>query len=216
MGGNSGALYLIQKAAKRPPLLYLRVVELVCDSGRACRLSTQDHSFNLPFADASFDHVFVCFVLEHLADPAGALASLRRVLKPGGTITVIEGDHGSCYFHPETPAARAAWQCLVDCQAQLGGDSLIGRRVYPLLDQAGFREARVSPRLVYVDESRPEMVEGFIRRTIIAMVEGVRDRAIAQGMIDQATWSQGIADLHATAAPGGTFVYGFFKGLAVK
>ncbi len=62
--------------------------------------------FGLPFGAAHFDHVFVCFVLEHLTDPAGALAALQRVLKPGGSITVIEGDHGSAYFHPEREALR--------------------------------------------------------------------------------------------------------------
>src|SRR5262245_20010023 len=50
--------------------------------------------FALPFPEASFDHVFVCFVLEHLARPAEVLAALRARLKPGGTLTVIEGDHG--------------------------------------------------------------------------------------------------------------------------
>src|SRR6266581_7287416 len=51
--------------------------------------------FDLPFASACFDHVFVCFVLEHLRRPAAALEALMRVLKPGGSVTVIEGDHGS-------------------------------------------------------------------------------------------------------------------------
>ena len=57
--------------------------------------------FNLPFEEDSFDHVFVCFVLEHLPNPIEALKCLKKMLKPGGTITVIEGDHGSVYFHPE-------------------------------------------------------------------------------------------------------------------
>lgn len=50
--------------------------------------------FHLPFEDRSFDHLFVCFVLEHLTEPARALRALARVLRPGGEITVIEGDHG--------------------------------------------------------------------------------------------------------------------------
>ena len=40
--------------------------------------------FNLPFEDESFDHIFVCFVLEHLANPLGALKCLNPVLKKGG------------------------------------------------------------------------------------------------------------------------------------
>ncbi len=172
--------------------------------------------FDLPFAEQSFDHVFVCFVLEHLADPLGALKALKRMLKPGGSICVVEGDHGSCYFHPETRAARQAWQCLIDSQARLGGDSLIGRRIYPLLAAAGFADIQVSPRMVYVDHGRPALVEGFIRRTIIPMVEGVRQASLDHGLIDQATWEAGIAGLHQSAQAGGTFCYTFFKGLGLN
>lgn len=58
--------------------------------------------FALPFDTGSFDHIFVCFVLEHLTRPVEALESLNMLLRPGGTITVIEGDHGSTYFHPDS------------------------------------------------------------------------------------------------------------------
>jgi len=56
--------------------------------------------YALPFPDAHFDHVFVCFVLEHLRQPEQALRALLRVLRPSGSLTVIEGDHGSTFFHP--------------------------------------------------------------------------------------------------------------------
>ena len=39
--------------------------------------------------------------------------------------------------------------------------------------QAGYRDVRVSPRMVYVDASRPDLVDGFTRKTFTAMVEGV-------------------------------------------
>jgi SAM-dependent methyltransferase len=172
--------------------------------------------FNLPFPKASFDHVFVCFVLEHLKEPTKALRRLKAVLKPGGTLTVIEGDHGSTLFHPHSAAAWKTIQCLIDLQAQAGGDALIGRRLFPLVRGAGFRKVTVSPRFVYVDASRPVWVEGFTRNTYIAMVEGVRDRALATGLIDRRTWKKGIADLKASTGSGGTFCYTFFKAVAVK
>ncbi len=171
---------------------------------------------HLPFPPGRFDHVFVCFVLEHLADPAGALARLKAALKPGGTITVIEGDHGSTYFHPDSAEARSAVRCLVDVQAGLGGDALIGRRLYPLLAEAGFRDVRVSPRMVYVDASRPALVEGFTRNTFIAMVEGVREPALATGLVDAGTWEKGIAGLRRTTAADGVFCYTFFKGVGAR
>jgi SAM-dependent methyltransferase len=172
--------------------------------------------FRLPFEDGAFDHIFVCFVLEHLSSPVAALAALKRVLKKGGTITVIEGDHGSCYFHPDSVDARKAIRCLVDLQKSAGGNALIGRELYPVLASAGFRDVRVSPRMVYVDDSRPALVEGFTKNTFTAMVEGVREQALASGMIDEAAFDKGIADLYRTAAGDGTFCYTFFKGTAIK
>ena len=172
--------------------------------------------YSMAFAPDAFDHVFACFVLEHLSRPREALAHLRQVLKPGGTITVIEGDHGSAYFHPDSPYARQAIRCLIELQARAGGDALIGRTLYPLLLESGFRHVTVSPRMVYVDSSRPQLVEGFTKNTFTAMVEGVRERALAAGLIDEETWEKGMRDLYRTAEADGTFCYAFFKAVAKK
>lgn len=176
----------------------------------------QGDIFHLPYEDESFDHLFLCFVLEHLPNPVEALLCLRRVLKRGGTITVIEGDHGSTFFHPESPNARKAIQCLVNIQAGLGGNSLIGRELYPLLKKSKYESITVSPRMVYVDSSKPDLVEGFTKNTYIAMVEGVKEQAIRSRLMEEANWDQGIRDLHRTTGEDGTFIYTFFKGNALK
>ncbi len=172
--------------------------------------------FRLPFREEFFDHVFLCFVLEHLSDPVKALRCLRRVLKAGGTITVTEGDHGSAYFHPDSPCARKTIQCLVDIQAGMGGNSLIGRQLYPLLVKAGFADVAISPRIIYVDSSRPALVEGFTKNTFIAMVEGVKEQALRKGLMDEAEWDRGIDELYRSAGKDGTFLYTFFKGTGRK
>jgi SAM-dependent methyltransferase len=172
--------------------------------------------FDLPFTSEFFDHVFVCFVLEHLSRPAEALAILKRLLKVGGTITVIEGDHGSAYFHPDSSSAQAAIECLVEMQRRAGGNALIGRQLYPLMVEAGFDAVRVSPRMVYVDSSRPDLVDGFTRKTFTAMIEGVREPAITAGLIEPAAFAQGIQDLYRTSEADGVFCYTFFKGVGEK
>ncbi len=70
--------------------------------------------------------------------------------------------------------------------------------------------------MVYVDDSRPQLVKGFSRNTFIAMVRGVRDQAIARGLIDAADWEEGIRDLEMAAEPGGTFCYTFFQAYATR
>lgn len=170
---------------------------------------------DLPFEPETFDHVFVCFLLEHLNDPLLALERFREVLKPGGSITVIEGDHGSAFFYPESPYAVRVIDCLIEIQREMGGNALIGRELFHLMRDAGFDSISVSPRSVYSDGERPEAWEQ-VRNIFIAMVEGVRDQAIERRMVDQDSWERGILDLDRIAGPSGSFCYTFFKATAVK
>ena len=176
----------------------------------------QGDIFHLPFAPDAFDHIFVCFVLEHLPHPVQALTILKNHLKPGGSITVIEGDHGSAYFHPDSEPAHKAIRCQVELQRRAGGNANIGRELYPLLSGAGFGAIHVSPRMVYVDAGRPELVDGFTKKTFTAMIEGVREPALAAGLTDPNTFEKGIQDLYRTTEPDGVFCYTFFKAVAVK
>ena len=75
---------------------------------------------------------------------------------------------------------------------------------------------RVRPLFVYVDASRPELVEGFTRRTFTAMIEGVREQAIAAGLIDAERFDAGIRDLRRTTEPDGVFTYTFFKAVGER
>ena len=174
----------------------------------------QGDLFNLTFEPKSFDHVFVCFVLEHLSNPVEALSVLKSFIRPGGTITVIEGDHGSTFFYPDSLHAHRAIQCQVDLQKQAGGNANIGRELFPLLKNAGFEFIRISPRMVYVDPSRPELVEGFTKKTFTAMIEGIRETAIEAKMIKPAEIDRGIRDLYRTTESDGVFCYTFFKAVA--
>ena len=172
--------------------------------------------FNLNFEPESFDHVFVCHVLEHVPGPDNALAILKRLIKAGGTITVIEGDHGSAYFYPDSEAAHKAIQCQVELQRRAGGNAMIGRQLYPLLIKAGFNSVYVSPRMVYVDSSRPSLVEGFTKNTFTAMIEGIRNAAIKAGIVNQVIFDKGIQDLYRTTETDGVFCYTFFKAIGTK
>jgi SAM-dependent methyltransferase len=170
---------------------------------------------HLPFRAGTFNHVFVCFTLEHIPDPLLALDNLMKVLRRGGTITAIEGDHGTAVFYPDTRAAHHVIDCLVSLQRQAGGNALIGRELEHLLSDAGFVDVLVSPRQVYASASIPRSSEA-VKSIFIAMIEGVREQAVAGGLADPEAWDRGIRDLERTTEPGGMFCYTFFKAVGRK
>jgi demethylmenaquinone methyltransferase/2-methoxy-6-polyprenyl-1,4-benzoquinol methylase len=52
---------------------------------------TRGVATELPFRDACFDFVTMGIALRHVADLAGAFSEYHRVLKPGGTLWILEG-----------------------------------------------------------------------------------------------------------------------------
>ena len=172
--------------------------------------------YNLQFKDETFDSVIICFVLEHLQNPVQAIKETKRVLKKGGTLIAIEGDHGSTFFYPDSENANSAINCQIQLQKLSGGNSNIGRELYPLFTTIELSDISVSPRMVYVDASRPHLVEGFIKNTFTAMIEGIGEKAIQQGIVDRLTFEKGIKDLYRTSESDGVFSYTFFKGFGIK
>jgi len=67
-----------------------------------------------------------------------------------------------------------------------------------------------------VDSSRPDLVEGFTRRTFTAMIEGVREPASSAGLIEPERFDAGVRDLRRTTEADGVFCYTFFKAVGFK
>jgi demethylmenaquinone methyltransferase/2-methoxy-6-polyprenyl-1,4-benzoquinol methylase len=68
----------------------------------------------LPFADASFDHLTFTYLLRYVDDPAATLAELARVVRPGGTIAMLE-------FGVPRGISRPAWDLWVHVGLPLAG-----------------------------------------------------------------------------------------------
>ena len=104
-------------------------------AGDACRLA---------FADGTFDVVHAHQVLQHLSDPVGALAEMRRVCRPGGLVAARDSDYGGMLWFPEDPEL-AQWRALYQRVARaLGGEPDAGRRLLSWARAAGFAAVEAS------------------------------------------------------------------------
>jgi hypothetical protein len=102
-------------------------------------------------------------------------------------------------------------ECLNQPPRQVGGNALIGRQLHPLLVAAGFNTFNL-PRMVYVDSARPDLADGFTRKTFTAMIKGIREPAISVGLIDpKSFFNAGIQALYRTTEADGVFCYTFFE-----
>jgi SAM-dependent methyltransferase len=101
-------------------------------------------AYHLAFEDGAFDVVHAHQVLQHLSDPVGALAEMRRVCRPGGLIAARDGDYGGMFWFPEDPELTQ-WQALYrDVAGALGGEPDAGRRLLSWARAAGFAEIEAS------------------------------------------------------------------------
>ncbi|MDT0345979.1 methyltransferase domain-containing protein [Streptomyces litchfieldiae] len=103
------------------------------------RFATAD-AHALDFPDDSFDVVHAHQVLQHLADPVGALREMRRVCRPGGVVAVRDADYAAMTWYPEVPGL-VEWQRLYRRVARAGGaEPDAGRRLAAWAARAGFED----------------------------------------------------------------------------
>ena len=148
---------------------------------------------HLPFPENRFDVVYCRYVLEHVRDPLRVLQEMRRVLKPGGRALAQENDILMVACDPDCPAFEVVWKQFAVLQARLGGDARIGKRLFGLFHQAGFREIELSfqPEIHPADKPtfRPWV------QNLIDLLPGAADALQAQQLATQAEIEQAIQEL---------------------
>jgi SAM-dependent methyltransferase len=98
----ASALYGVDFAASR--------LSAAAALARRVTLVDADLGTVLPFDDRAFDAVFCTEVLEHLKEPLRCLREIRRVLVPGGRLTLsVPNATGFAPFHRLGPLVPGAW-----------------------------------------------------------------------------------------------------------
>ncbi|MEW6732457.1 MAG: class I SAM-dependent methyltransferase [Acidobacteriota bacterium] len=104
----------------------------------------QADAHNIPLLNDSFDLVYCRYLLEHVGNPIQVLEEIRRVLKPGGRIYIQENNIAVNTLYPDCSHFNIVWQKFILLQKKLGGDPLIGKKLFALLQGTGFRNIELS------------------------------------------------------------------------
>lgn len=161
----------------------------------AHRLSTVDFLvasvYHLPLPDASVDIAFSHALFEHLARPADALAELRRVVRPGGSIALSTSDWSRAKLRPRTGNVEAALRGHFLLRKRSGGDPFAGRRLAENVEQAGFHVARMRTRH-RSDMTYRQLAEYVEARLIAALQQPGADREqLASAARSAWAWARG-------------------------
>lgn len=95
----------------------------------------------IPLADSSVDSVLVAYVLCSVADPASAATEIRRVLRPGGTLHVLEHVRA----RPGT-LLRGLQRAVGPAWPRLAGGCRVDRDTGGALAAAGFDLSEISEK----------------------------------------------------------------------
>lgn len=109
----------------------------------------------LDFEPESFDCAFLCWILEHVSDPARVLGEVRRVLSPGAPIVCSEVLNATFFLDPYSPNTMRYWMAFNDHQLSLRGDPFVGAKLGNLLQSIGFRDVQTDVRSFHLDNRAP-------------------------------------------------------------
>jgi ubiquinone/menaquinone biosynthesis C-methylase UbiE len=108
--------------------------------------------YDLELPENRYDFVYARFVFQHLKKPETALINLRKVLKPGGTLCILDIDDNWTSFSPGSETFARFIRRTGAGQKRKGGNRLIGSQLFGLLNQAGFRNVSTNIRPLTSEE----------------------------------------------------------------
>lgn len=169
---------------------------------------------NLDFESNTFDGAFLCWVLEHVPNPARVLGEVRRVLRPGARVVVNEVMNHTFFLEPYSPNVWKYWMAFNDFQFENAGDPFVGAKLGNLLTQVGYRSVKTQMIDVHLDNRMPEKRKQFIEFWSELLLSA-KDQLISAGYVDEETAKKASEELSLVRRdPNAVFMYSFMQAKA--
>lgn len=172
----------------------------------------------LPFADAYFDGVFICWMLEHTTDPGAVLREVWRTLTPAGVFYCTEVFNSGLYLYPPCPHVLRYWEAFNRYQRELQGDPDVGMKLANLAAAAGFSrlELRMLSPMLDARMSSPGERSSFMDYWTDLFLSAA-PALIAKNDVSEETVEQVKREMQALKTrPDGVFAYSAVQLRAVK
>ena len=169
---------------------------------------------NLSFDAQTFDAAYLCWILEHVPNPAQVLSEVRRVLRPGSEIVVTEVMNSSFFLDPYSPNVWKYWMAFNDYQYDHAGDPFIGAKLGNLLTQVGYHQVRTEVKTWHFDNRQPALRKQAILFWTDLLLSAA-DKLIEEKYVDQEVVTKAKEELGKVANdPNAVFLYSFMQAKA--
>lgn len=193
---------------------YLATVPWATGEGGPRYRIVKGDATQLEFGPSTFDGAFLCWILEHVGDPARVLAEVRRVLVPGSPVVCNEVLNATFFIDPYSPDTLRYWTAFNEHQLSVGGDPFVGAKLGNLLQSVGFRDVSTEVKSFHLDNRDPVERSEFLAYWTELLLSG------APALLATNRVSQEVVDgmrkelMRVARDPNAVFFYAFIQARA--
>jgi ubiquinone/menaquinone biosynthesis C-methylase UbiE len=193
---------------------YLATVPWATANGQPRYEIVKMDATRLDLAPESFDAAFLCWILEHVGEPARVLSEVRRVLMPGAPVVCNEVLNATFFIDPYSPDTLRYWMAFNDHQLSVGGDPFIGAKLGNLLQSVGYRDVTTDVKTFHLDNRAPGERAEFLAYWTELLLSGA-PALLAAGKVEERVVQGMTRELeHVARDPNSVFFYSFIQARA--
>jgi ubiquinone/menaquinone biosynthesis C-methylase UbiE len=162
----------------------------------------------------SFDAAFLCWILEHVGEPARVLSEVRRVLQPGAPVVCNEVLNATFFIDPYSPDTLRYWMAFNDHQLSVGGDPFVGAKLGNLLQSVGFRDVATDVKTFHLDNRAPAERAEFLAYWTELLLSGAPALLAANKVKDEIVQGMTRELERVSRDPNAVFFYSFIQARA--